>query len=232
VVESHDSVAVASTSSTTRTVATTDNDKSIDEIGSFPFEILLVDGIGRAVVASEPQTDIGKVLFREKPIIVWDTEGGEVNTWRSYLDAFKDLESHDKALILDMHSPNEECQIVRNLDRIARTLCDEYERELGHELTLKLLATAETNAHEYYGRPAGDFQETCSVDAMIARRTSGRAALFVYGSKVAHSCHPNISYTSKTEDGRLEYKVIAPIEAGGILKFSYIDTGPANPTHI
>jgi hypothetical protein len=57
------------------------------------------------------------------------------------------------------------------------------------------------------------------------------AALFLFGSKVEHSCCPNVAYSSKTSDGLMEYKVIHPIKAGENVSFSYILDVFTSPTH-
>lgn len=48
------------------------------------------------------------------------------------------------------------------------------------------------------------------------------AALFADASKVSHSCFPNMLFTSKTTDGRMEYRAIRPVAAGDYLTFSYV----------
>jgi SET domain len=64
-----------------------------------------------------------------------------------------------------------------------------------------------------------NFSVKCTVSYQVSYHKS---ALFVFGSKIAHSCAPNVSDTSQTEDGALEYKVTRPIALGEEATFSYI----------
>jgi hypothetical protein len=59
---------------------------------------------------------------------------------------------------------------------------------------------------------------------------AGEAALFIYGSKIPHSCSPYVSYLSKTVDGALEYKVIRPITMGEVVAFTYMEDLYQTPT--
>jgi hypothetical protein len=50
------------------------------------------------------------------------------------------------------------------------------------------------------------------------------SALFLVGSKVEHSCSPNLAYNSLS--GNLVYKAVTAIPSGTRLTFSYIDSSP------
>ncbi|KAG7358331.1 hypothetical protein IV203_014919 [Nitzschia inconspicua] len=99
------------------------------------------------------------------------------------------------------------------------------------EFIHKLLAIVATNGHQYYGEPIaaedGDLRQHETFQSSEAPKT----ALFLFGSKIAHSCQPNLSYTSKTPDGVLEYKVIRPIAMGDLACISYIEDLFETPTH-
>jgi hypothetical protein len=232
----------ASTSSTTSfsdlrrfLVHHDDVDDGNEDNGVAPVKVVAMDGkLGRVVVAAQCQTKLGQVLFRETPVLVWNTDGDAVGTWKSYLDAYLAAPDEDKAIILDMFAPPDDSSLVQKLRREAMAICascSKYTAALRFDMVLKLMTISNINSHEYYGHPSEDFREVLS--SLTSRLSSGKAALFVFGSKVAHGCRPNISYTSKTEDGCLEYKVIAPpIESGDILTFAYIDASPASPTHV
>jgi hypothetical protein len=101
------------------------------------------------------------------------------------------------------------------------------------EFIHKLLAIQATNAHEYFGTMSsssdGDLTQHEYVDGGIVNNI-GKAALFIYGSKISHSCSPNVSYSSKTLDGALEYKVIRPITVGEVVTFTYIKDVYQTPT--
>ncbi len=61
---------------------------------------------------------------------------------------------------------------------------------------------------------------------------SGQSALFLFASKLPHSCNPNSTHTSRTKDGKLEYKVTREIIEGQIVSFSYIHDLWETPTHL
>ena len=67
------------------------------------------------------------------------------------------------------------------------------------------------NTHSYYGSTVEAYAEV-QLQVPIIQHHSGKAALFLYGSKVAHSCSPNVAYSSRTIDEKLEYKAIQSIQ--------------------
>ena len=94
--------------------------------------------------------------------------------------------------------------------------------ELGvqHDQVKTLVLIDRFNAHEFRG-----LKDTKAYDsAMIGLSSSYHAsfaALYRIGSKVEHSCFPNVSYSSKT--GGLVYTATRPIEPGDRLSYSYSD---------
>ena len=72
----------------------------------------------------------------------------------------------------------------------------------------KLLLIGRMNAHTYIGT------------AYEGDSTTSRAALFPHGSKIEHSCLPNMSHASKT--GQLIYSVIRAVKTGDYVSTSYI----------
>ena len=191
-------------------------------------EIVSTEDLGRVVVATKDFLNVGEVILREKPLLVWDNQ---TNGTRQYLDAFLDAPAEVQNLVLDMHTPPESSQYMKSLRSTALNFCNAFPRYsavLGVDKMVKLIGVSNINAHEYNGRPPEAFYDVVSE---ARRLSSGRSALFAYGSKVAHSCCSNATYTSKTSDGCLEYKVIAPIRGGGVISFPYIDNNPSVPTH-
>jgi hypothetical protein len=87
-------------------------------------------------------------------------------------------------------------------------------------MSIKLVGVAITKACQYHGMHSLDYAEKFGIDD--ASCSSAKAALFVYGSKIAHSCLPNVSPNTKTEDGCIEYKVIRPLKKGDLVEFAYI----------
>ena len=105
--------------------------------------------------------------------------------------------------------------------------------EMNIELATKLLSISMANGHDYFGHTEDVYREVASLsfDQRHILETE-RCALFLYASKVSHSCHPNTSYTSKAQDGKMEYKAIRQIEEGDLITFSYIGSLWETPTHL
>ena len=187
-------------------------------------------GMGRVFVATKDFQTVGQVVLRERPLLVWSSSNAR-DHFLNYLDAFLEATLEVKSLVLDMHTPDDDPDYMQAIRASASSLCRQYPRvgSLGVDKVTKLIRVANINAHEYTGKPAEAFQE---VFMFGDRVPSGKSALFAYGSKIAHSCCPNMMYTSKTSDGCLQYKVVAPIKEGDIVSFPYIGVSPSKPTHI
>jgi len=169
--------------------------------------------LGRVLVALRDFA-VGDVILREAPVLVWES-----GNWEAFLKRVDQLAETLQNGILDMFHPPLESESCRPLESMALSL-----RSLSHysvDKIIKLMAIANANAHEYYGQTSLEYQEFTSF--MGGYQHSGSAALFLYASKVAHSCLPNASYSSKTPDGKMEYKCIRPIQRGEMIHFSYLD---------
>jgi hypothetical protein len=93
-------------------------------------------------------------------------------------------------------------------------------------LAMKLVSISMANYHAYFGHTDDRFSEIAGYN----QSHSEQCALYLYASKVSHSCRP--SYTSNTDDGKLEYKAIQEIAAGDMITFSYIADVWSTPTHL
>lgn len=92
--------------------------------------------------------------------------------------------------------------------------------ELGYELEVSELVVliSHYNAHDFFG-----LNNIPAHDTIVPGGVAPKApytALFETGSKVEHSCFPNVTYSSKT--GQLVYTAIQAIAAGERVTFSYI----------
>ncbi|KAL3912747.1 MAG: hypothetical protein SGARI_000997 [Bacillariaceae sp.] len=182
---------------------------------------------GRVLLAAQ-EANFGEVLFRESPVLVWKNDN-----WLDYLSNFHSLPEESRSAVLDLFHPPLDSPTMRVL-RDSSILLSSAFPTLDPATIHKLLAIANTNAHSYVGTDVGnEYQEI--VPGVTHDGDSKKAALFLYGSKVAHCCTPNTSYTSRTPDGKLEYKVVSPtIEEGEMLSFSYLalESLAHTPTHI
>jgi SET domain len=172
---------------------------------------------------SSGDAEKGSRIIREKPVIVWAS-----SDWGDFFSRFEQLEQCDQDGILDMFHPPFSAPSMMALERTAFGIAKSVSMETSK--VLKLLAICNTNAHEHFGNRNQVYFETAATNGM--RLGSGKSALFLYASKVAHSCNPNTSYSSKTDDGSLEYKVIQSIKAGDMVTFSYLDKIWETPTHV
>ena len=176
------------------------------------------DELGRVVIALQ-DFPVGARIVREDPVLVWETDDFE-----DCITLFESLPKNDQDGIMDMFHPSLDLPSMLPFRALAVRIGKSSDLD---ELSIqKFFAICNTNSKEYYGRPTEDYKEITTA----AR--SGKSALFLYSSKVAHSCFPNVSYSSKTLDGKLEFKAIQPIRAGDMITFSYIEKVIETPTHL
>jgi hypothetical protein len=202
------------------------NSASLNPIDSFVLfnggiEVEERPCVGRTAVSTKAYLDSSKDLcvkiLREKPALVVQ------NNYYDYIVNFSRCDKSTQEAILDMyHPPLNEDDLARKKKASAERLYQQLQsrKKLLHysvDFIHKLLTIFASNAHEYTYRAA----ENGNQDE--EENNNKCAALFIWGSKIAHSCHPNLAYTSKTKDGALEYQIIrTPIQVGDVLSFSYI----------
>jgi len=177
---------------------------------------------GRIVVATR-EIDVGCKIIREKPVLVWQSD-----KWEEYLTKFTALSPAEQLGVLDMHCfPLGSQQLHQHKHEIFQ--CADNVG-VNQSLALKLLSISLANGHDYYGRDDLVYEEVASFIPQSGR--SNKCALFLYASKVSHSCHPNVTYTSKTKDGKMEYKAVRKIEPGDMICFPYTFNIWETPTHL
>lgn len=179
--------------------------------------------MGRVVIATRRVNVTGAKLIREHPAIVWSGED-----WTELLGKFQSCSPSLQRAILDMFHPPLNSEPMLHFRALAEQLVrhgivDDV------DLIHKLMAIVQTNGHQYYGRSDVEYFEFFGLPGA---QTTKLDALFIYGSKVAHSCVPTTAYTSKTQDGCLEYKLIRPMEEGELVTFSYLEKLFVTPTHL
>ena len=179
---------------------------------TYPAISVLYDSqLGRVLVAKRPFA-VGDVVLREPPLLTFAENGGP----GGLLQMFQASSETTKAAILDMYHPPLEgsTQHIQKRRREAQI----HAKQLGMDftLTLKLLLIRDTNAHSFLGGKE-EYTEHCHIE----NQSPKLSALFDLGSKAAHSCDPNVEYSSKQFYG-LEYRAIRPIREGDYLLYSYI----------
>ena len=171
------------------------------------------EGMGNLAVATQSFDRLYQVVLRERPAIVWMSDN-----FGHFLQQFQVAPTPIQTAILEMYHPPLDHPAVAGLMPGAIDLALSMPGQKA-EFIHKLLAIVNTNTHEYYGKNKSSTPGTASM-----------SALFLFGSKMNHSCEPNLTYTSMTDDGALEYKVIRPIQAGEATTFSYIGDLFRTPT--
>lgn len=181
------------------------------------------DEHGRIVVATK-SIKTGIRFIRERPVLVWKEDN-----WTEYLTKFKALPATEQSGVLDMYYFPLDAQQLQPLKY-------DVARSAGivgvdKQLAIKLLSISMANSHEYFGSTDAVYEEVASFIRQNLRST-GKRALFLYASKVSHSCHPNTTYTSKTDDGKMEYKSVREIKEGDMISFPYIGDLWETPTNL
>ena len=183
--------------------------------------------LGRVLIATKDY-NVGDIVMKEKPLVVY-------NNLIELIHKVIQMNDQEKDLFYDMHHRDfqdnppifDECKNVMNelLDMFNSNDLHVFLNKSGISIDTahKILMISNFNAHNFIGSNSS-YNESSNLDE------PKRTALFYLGSKVAHSCEPNCSYTSKivnsTIDGDndvLVYSAIKPIKAGDILSFSYIN---------
>lgn len=174
--------------------------------------------LGRVVVATRSFAT-GDVVMAEQPLVVFDTSGPEGEGVESFLQAFHHAAPSAQASILDMFHP----QLDGSTPMVAARRRNAHKLDgvfgLSKECIHKLLVIRDSNCHAYVGHKLG-FSE--GVNEGLGEARPAKAALFDRGSKVAHSCCPNVTAITNSRHGGLVYFAISPIEAGEMVTFTYL----------
>lgn len=163
--------------------------------------------MGRVIIATEALDTslLYQPVLRELPALVCKQQD-YVDFMEQFLDAPVELQVG----ILDMFYQPLDSAMGKALFEPAKTL---YMLEALEDMTVihQLLSIFMTNGHQYRGN---------------------HSAIPLFGSKFAHSCAPNIGYSSiAAEDGALEYKLLRPVAEGELVCFSYLSDLLETPTN-
>ena len=168
--------------------------------------------LGRVLVASK-DFDPGDLIFDEPPLIEWRSD-------EEYLLKFLTSSDSTKGQILDMYHPPLETEIpsfsaIRRMSSMLsrnKKLANLSENEI-----YTLLLIAAINAHAYYG-----FSQEMQEIPHAKAGNGYSSALFLLGSKIAHSCNPNVLHSSK-QGPFIRFICIRKISKGDILFASYLE---------
>jgi hypothetical protein len=161
--------------------------------------------MGRVVIATKDFI-AGDIVLSETPAIVFDDQVGYNSLWDAYLKAPPDKQKEVLEMQADSVAGDKEIN-----DQITSDLRT-YNEQMDPSLARNLVEIALINAHAFQPEGTGSYSEH--------ELSESKAALFTMGSKIEHSCAPNISFeTSPT--GLLEYVTEMPIAKKQRLSISY-----------
>ena len=187
------------------------------------LELLVVENNGLAVIRNHPEmgrvtvatrsfefdgdssSSLLELVLREHPALIC-----RANDYIDYMEQFLECPEEVQVGILDMFYQPLSSPMGKSLIEPAKLLYQLGALDDFHVLH-QLLSIYATNAHQY---------------------RSDKSAMPILGSKIPHSCHPNLGYSScKYDDGSISYHVIRrPIQEGEILSFSYLSDLYETPT--
>lgn len=159
-----------------------------------PTRVENTTNLGRVLVANT-SFSLGEEVLREEPLLTWPA-----GDWNAYLDALCEINDDSRAAVKNMFHPalDSPNYAIQDLRTKAEELLSSGNRPTFCDLDFvhRALLIAKLNAHSF--------------------QSGQRLALFETGSKVAHSCAPNCSYSSKIVEGMLVFRAIRPIAAGEV----------------
>lgn len=168
----------------------------------------------------------GSVVFVEKPLLLSLTELDEdeesallcsseltgLNLMDDFifLKAFCMAKSAIRESVLDCYTPgslaiNSSLLLKSLLKVVDSCACFPWSRGFSRDELEKVVLIKACNAHGFFSQG------------------SSAAALYTYGSKMRHSCCPNVVYTSQREQGKGCFIANQGIKAGDELSIAYID---------
>jgi len=162
-----------------------------------------------SVAVATKDVVVGTKIIREKPVLVFET-----GDWEGMFSAFMALDSETKDAVLNMYHPS---IISPSISLQGHLIANGL--SLDPMLVQKLLAIVKCNG-QCYDRSDQDYDR------------GFRIALFLFGSKLVHSCNPNTVFTGVSSDGRMESMAVRPIQAGEVITFSFLGSSVITPTYI
>lgn len=180
--------------------------KQLELDSSPPSGIRVVDtktAMGRVAVATK-DFDNGSVVLIEKPAVVFDHNDGFLSLYDAYLKAPQKTQKDIMEMQVGSLQGDEDINgmIMNDLKR--------FPKKIEKNVAAKLVKIAFINAHSFLPEGTGNYSDEIQP----------RSALYTLGSKLEHSCAPNISFET-TPSGELEYTAEMPIKKEERLKISY-----------
>jgi hypothetical protein len=168
-------------------------------------------GMGRVLVAKE-DFGVGELVLRETPLLVWEgLSDGSAESSLSFLSAFGRAAADKQAAVLDMFHPPLDGDSARTSARRDDAALLARRAGMDAPRVHKLLLIVDSNAHQFLDANDSSQEQTALEQAAQVQHT----ALFERGSKISHSCRPNLEYNLKrtAAAGAQEHHAIRPIKA-------------------
>ena len=169
------------------------------------LQVISHSEMGRVVVSTKgfDSNVLYKPILREHPALVC-----KVMDHMSFMEEFLEAPLEIQVGILDMFYQPLDSPMGQSLVEPAKLLFLIGVLE-DFRVIHQLLAIWMTNGFQYQG---------------------DQSAVPLFASKFAHSCNPNVGYSSNSVDGCLEYKLLRPIQKGELACFSYLSDLFETPT--
>ena len=192
------------------------------------IQVVDTEELGKVCIAKK-SFSAGDTVLLEPPAIVFDERSGYAGLFEAYLNASQETQTK----ILQMYRPSE-ANIEQHLDEKGKKVPVKRKQLLTHQynqyiqanpskkevlpfsLAEQLIGTVDANAHAFQAHHTVDIVSTTSNPAVP--RTYH--ALFTLGSRMEHSCSPNLTFITK--GGKLEYTAETSIKPKGRLSISYL----------
>ena len=192
--------------------AGTSTEAASNHLGVAPVEIVVRKDVGRCLVATRA-IEAGEVVLKEQPLLRSEPYGTNSSRDAACLKAFCLASSAVQSKILgDMWSPLEQYEKTEKgkelAARVEAVMRQEWVREQPAHALKKALLAFNLNAH--------------FID--------GASALFEMGSKLSHSCDPNVHFTGDRVAGCGCHVAIRPIEEGEEISNNCMPTEKLEPT--
>lgn len=178
--------------------------------------------MGRVVVANRDFAP-GQVVFHEDPLLIWpvDTRDGVPDS--AMIQAFASASTEVRQEVLRLSHPSLASPLGKSYENHARRLVQAKSVKLPVTQVQRLLMINDCNTHAFRGLEelSGPVEVPATMETEYGCPFK---AIFLIGSKVEHSCIPNVAYQTKC--GHLMYRAVRPIRAGERVSFPYICPHP------
>lgn len=170
--------------------------------------------LGRAMITTR-SFSFGEEILSESPFITYLNFSDAINKFL-HMDAEKKQKFLDFYHLESLNDDKIEPKCRKFFSshwEDAKRLAEAY-GELSPVEIFKIMTVCSFNAHTFFGN--------INIETETKNRADGScSALFLFGSKVTHSCRPNCIYSSNRTIGHGDYITIQTLDSDQIITFDY-----------